>query len=544
MSKLGSRVFVGIPTLSKNPRTNSWITAMAGLQFGLGSSATRMFIEDKPIAEARNEICRMALESGAEYIFMLGDDVLPPSNVILELLDKIDSYYPSGKDNALIRADMITGIYWTKTYPPEPYIFNSITGGSYQDWKVGEFFPVNLAGCDCLLFSTRILKEMPFPWFSTEWTSELGQPINPGTTEDFYFYTKARNYGFHLFADTSIQCLHEDRNTGTGFGLQPQMKQVSGMPINVEDNEMLFADIGAGHWGPEVGKNTKIVRFDARSDVRPDVRCDVRNIPSFWFNKFDYAFASHVLEHFPRIEVRDLVKHWSDLLKVGGTLEIRVPNMEVAFRTIIEAVDNPDKHASHYMWQMIYGDQRNYDTAFHRVGFVRQTLAQLLISLGIFEDISVTPDAERMELVAKAKLVKHTDVPAILEWWKEIDAKEGITTHNLIETPVHEDTTPVQETVKLHKELHAETYRESTHVEIPWYTDVHMEGPEFKDDVHNIVLDAYEKGLSSHHDYEEPKYVDREQRMQEETPVKLDREKQNLVVAAKDLAAFSLSKGN
>jgi len=64
---------------------------------------------------------------------------------------------------AQARASMITGVYWTKTYPPEPYLFNGLLKGTYRDWVAGEFFDIDIAGCDCLLIETAMLKAIPFP---------------------------------------------------------------------------------------------------------------------------------------------------------------------------------------------------------------------------------------------------------------------------------------------------------------------------------------------------------------------------------------------
>jgi hypothetical protein len=109
MSHLNTRVFMGIPTLSSARRSIQWISSLAALQMPLGSSMARQFIEDKPVAEARNELCRQALAMNAKYVFFVSDDVLIPDNTLLVLLDKITrvQMLPDGKQ---VKPGMVTGI--------------------------------------------------------------------------------------------------------------------------------------------------------------------------------------------------------------------------------------------------------------------------------------------------------------------------------------------------------------------------------------------------------------------------------------------------
>jgi predicted SAM-dependent methyltransferase len=413
MPSLGTRVLLGIPTTTGARMSVRWVEALANLQMALGSSMGRQWIVDARIAEARNRLCQAALDAGCHYLVFLGDDVLPPPNLVLILLEKIGRTFPVA-DGKTGRASMVTGVYWTKTYPSEPYLWE-FPGqrGSYRDWTAGEFFPIDLAGCDCLMVEVGMLRAFrerwladeaaaapeagraprAFPgWFATEWVWETGQSPSPIATEDFYFYAKAREYGFRLFADTSIQCLHEDRETGACFGLTEDMRQAGGEPATPDEQALRVAELGAGLWSPNWGAKTTVVRFDGRAEVKPDVRCDLHAIPPRHFAQFDVVHAHHVLEHFPRREAQELVAHWARLLKPGGRLVVGVPNLEQTFKLILRAVDNPGTvPADHqqYAWAQIYGDQRGYDTAFHRSGFVAATLEKLLVAVPGVADVRV-----------------------------------------------------------------------------------------------------------------------------------------------------------
>lgn len=423
-SSLGLRVILGIPTTKAARRSVAWIDALNSLQLPLGSSMGRLWIEDRPIAEARNLICEQALQSGAQYLVFLSDDVLPPPNMILKMLDKIGREYPV-EGGRVAKASMITGVYWTKTYPSEPYLWNEPTGGSFRDWKVGDFIPVNLAGCDALIIDTKILREIPFPWFSTEWVYEEGQQPSSIATEDFYFFTKARRHGFRLFADTAIQCFHEDRETGQLFGLEVGMPQAGGQPEGGEG--LLVAELGAGTSLPTYAHGTKVVRFDIRSDeVRPDVQCDLLAIPEWHFGKYDIVHARHVLEHFPRDEAPQLVAHWARLLKPGGQLIIRVPNLGSALEILSRyaAGEKVDAEELLYAWSQVYGSQRDeYDR--HYNGFTARTLAGLLRLCPLLDLVEVVEEDDGLNLKGTAVLVREHRYEAIQPWWDDIRAREA-----------------------------------------------------------------------------------------------------------------------
>lgn len=430
--KLGSRVVMGLPTTHMALRTPVWIDSMAGLQMPLGSSLARKWIIDEPIAAARNALCQSAIDMGAEYLFMLGDDVIPPPNTILALLEKIGRTYTS-RDGTDQRASMITGIYWTKTYPPEPYIFRTdpvkgLLGGTFRDWKAGEFIDVDIAGCDCLLIETEMLKNIPFPWFSTDWIWEPGQKVSSIATEDYYFYTKARDHGYRLFADTGLQCLHEDRNTGAVFGLSMDMVQANAIP-DVGLNEVLVAELGAGFSSENqglYGPKAKIVRFDMRPETNPDVVCDIRHLDEHWLGKFDWVNASHVIEHFRRSEAVAILAEWVKLLKVGGTLTIHVPNIENALRNILNPPIDATPELKAYWWAQVYGDQAKPGAPWqHLNGFTPRKLENLLKTVPELGDIVVVEETEGFNLKGTARLKSGSTPYTLTTVWNKIYKREG-----------------------------------------------------------------------------------------------------------------------
>ncbi len=431
--KIGHKLVVGIPTLSTSRRSTLWIDGLTSIELPLGSSMGRIWKEDLPIADARNQICEEALEVGADYIFFLSDDVVVPPNGVMKLLSHINRPYPvDGKETV---CKMVTGVYWTKGYPSDPYIWKGLLEGPFKDWKLGEFFPIDMAGCDCLLIHTDVLKAVSRPWFSTDyvWREEQQRPSTINT-EDFYFYIKARREGFRLFCDTDVQCLHEDRVTGACFGLTTEHPQLGGLEVTADKDEVLVAELGAGNHAPPYGTKTKVVRFDMRQEVRPDVLCDIANLPEEYFGKFDLVSANHVLEHFRRGEVVKLIRHWAKLLKVGGTLRVAVPNIEYAMRNLVQLIDHPELRQKvpaadqNYLWSMIYGDQGESGPPWeHRAGFTPRTLENLLRSHPCLADVQVISDpAEGCQhnIIGTAKLVREDKPESLVTWWNEIKQRE------------------------------------------------------------------------------------------------------------------------
>lgn len=447
MFRVGTRVLIGIPTTKTARRSIQWIDGLSSLQMPLGSSAMRAWIVDTEIGPARNQLVQQALDSGAEYLFFISDDVIAPPNTLLQLLDKIGREYPV-ENGRTARAGIITGVYWTKTAPTEPYIWRGMLQGAYRDWTVGEFFPVDFAGCDCLMIEASVLRGMvdywhewqrqeaatsgteplPFPgWFSTDWVWNEGERPSSIATEDFYFYTLARKAGYRLFCDTAIQCLHEDRTTGHLYGLTTEMPQAGGVPEFGPEERPIVADLGAGTDSPYLGEHVRIIRFDGREDVSPDVRCDIRAIPEQWHGQFDIVHARHVLEHFPRKDAPAIVKHWARLLKPDAELRIIVPNVLHACRLITRSYDgdttiSPDEAA--YAWDQLYGGQ-HYDTDYHKNGFTPRKLEALLQTVPALGAITVEETEGGQNVTARARRTRDDAPIAIIPLWREIAAAEA-----------------------------------------------------------------------------------------------------------------------
>lgn len=132
---------------------------------------------------------------------------------------------------------------------------------------------------------------------------------------------------------------------------------------------VLGLDIGCGE-----NKRSGLIGIDLTRTASVDVIADARTLP-FRDSSFDYVFSSHVIEHFSCREVTRVLAEWVHVLKKGGAIEVRCPDLRArAFLFFL----NPT-------WQNvknIYGGQ-NYAGNYHKCGFSYGLLKRLLESCGI-----------------------------------------------------------------------------------------------------------------------------------------------------------------
>lgn len=362
---------IGIPTFG----TVSMQFTMALRHLGVPLVTTYIDypVFDKRIDHARNDIVEFALKSKVEWVLFFDDDVIFPPDTLMKLHKLLKHGYK-----------MVTGVYWSKSDPTVPLMFRDHMMGPYYDWHVGEMVKIDAAGVGCTMIDIEVFKKIPPPWFSIEYTSspaEMADMADIGTTEDLYFYKKAKDYGFQLWADTSIQCGHYDKYSKKIFGLTEDMPQAQApgtMPTKRGNKKIL--DIGAGHQSPYFPEGIPD-KLDIRDEGDINIRADARHLP-IKDETYDIVFSSHTLEHFAYWEVLNVLAEWIRVLKVGGELRLVVPNVQAAARAIAEG-----KFRSIDMWIM-YG-QQEYPENFHKSGFTPETMKEALLKLGNLKDIYI-----------------------------------------------------------------------------------------------------------------------------------------------------------
>lgn len=147
------------------------------------------------IAGMRNNIVKAALKNACSHLIMMDTDQIYPHETITRLLE---------------HRLPIVGCKIHRRYPPfdplmfsgEPHKYLNIDD---DDYEPGALVKVDATGTGCVLFDMRVFQDIPAPWFAEEINPETGEVE---TGEDFYFCQKAREHGFDIYVDTSLNVGH------------------------------------------------------------------------------------------------------------------------------------------------------------------------------------------------------------------------------------------------------------------------------------------------------------------------------------------------
>lgn len=102
---------------------------------------------------------------------------------------------------------------------------------------------------------------------------------------------------------------------------------------------------------------------------------DIRSGRLWKQNSADLIYASHVLEHVPKADVANVLRHWHSFLKPGGVLRLSVPDFDVLHDHYIAHRDLD------FVQPPLMGGQFN-EHDFHFVLFNRDTLEKALVAAG------------------------------------------------------------------------------------------------------------------------------------------------------------------
>lgn len=145
------------------------------------------------IDQVRNGLVRQALAEDCTHLLMMDTDQIYPSNTLTKLLSHdVDA----------------CGVLVHRRYPPFAPICYRGEVGRYkyvddEEMFSGDLIPVDATGCGCILYNTKVFRDIPSPWFEIQ-TKQDGTPVG----EDIAFCQKMRDAGFGIHIDTSIAVGH------------------------------------------------------------------------------------------------------------------------------------------------------------------------------------------------------------------------------------------------------------------------------------------------------------------------------------------------
>jgi predicted SAM-dependent methyltransferase len=136
----------------------------------------------------------------------------------------------------------------------------------------------------------------------------------------------------------------------------------------------LALDIGSGGNLVEM-PNTNFIKLDIRPETNPDLISNATLLP-FGNGSFDVVHSSHVLEHFPRRQWKWVLNEWARVVRIGGEIWLKLPNILWACERIVR-----DGIIDQYCLDVLYGGQENeYD--FHYNGLTPNTVRLALEERG------------------------------------------------------------------------------------------------------------------------------------------------------------------
>jgi SAM-dependent methyltransferase len=151
----------------------------------------------------------------------------------------------------------------------------------------------------------------------------------------------------------------------------------------------------------------------------PDIVCDARNLTTLETGQFDSVYCSHNLEHYYRHDVRKVLTGFLHVLKDGGFVHIRVPDMLQVMRAVIDkGLDIDDVLYESAMGpimvlDVVYGhhaeiERSGQDFYAHKTGFTQKSLLNALQLAGFGKIFLSTGDLEVNALAFKGQPDEQT----------------------------------------------------------------------------------------------------------------------------------------
>lgn len=108
------------------------------------------------------------------------------------------------------------------------------------------------------------------------------------------------------------------------------------------------------------------------------IHADITKLTHLYpINSVDHILAQDILEHFSHREVERVLLHWCLLLKPGGTIEIRCPDIKEQCRRLL------DKTWNHETFSLMMFGGQHHDGNYHKTGFTLEGLTRTLEGLGM-----------------------------------------------------------------------------------------------------------------------------------------------------------------
>lgn len=248
------RILIAIPTNKYiEPET---FKSIYDLEVPNGYTTTFQYFYGYQVDQIRNLIAHWAIDY--DYLFSVDSDISFSADTLKKLLAHnkpvVSGLYIQRKDN-----QHILELYKNGRNIP------------YSDIKDRGLVEVDGCGFGCVLVDSKVLRDVGYPQFVYKSALDHSQTVS----EDNYFCSRAKEKGYTIWADTSIQCNHHGSST---FTID------NSIPAIVDTNKELtrLRDLGQQRLLPAAHFNYLI---QLNNKIKPKVIYDIGACVLHWTNE-------------------------------------------------------------------------------------------------------------------------------------------------------------------------------------------------------------------------------------------------------------------
>jgi Glycosyltransferase like family 2 len=203
------KILIGIPT-SGQP-TRPFLDALAELKLpDAVTEAERLVWSGNFVPAQREMMARDALERGSDVLVMIDDDMAPPSDALVKLIEALQ---------ADPRAAVVGALYYSRD-SARPMVVSRwsstrTTSAAIPPFRAGATAPVDGVGFGCVAIRTAVLRDLQPPYFGSHFYVDPAARIVRQCDEDYIFCERVLKAGWSVLVHAGARTPHYDRGTDT-----------------------------------------------------------------------------------------------------------------------------------------------------------------------------------------------------------------------------------------------------------------------------------------------------------------------------------------
>lgn len=189
------KILVAVPSMDTVP--TQFCSSLALLRKPQESEVAIAFQVGSLVYSSRNELSKKAIQMGVDWILWLDSDMVFNSDTLIKMMDICE-------EKSL---DILSGLYFRRVSPFSPVLYKSLNiTDEGCDWAEfteipTELFKADGIGFGCVLMKSDVLMDVAGKF------GNLFAPIK-GVGEDLSFCWRARECGYEIYCDPSIELGH------------------------------------------------------------------------------------------------------------------------------------------------------------------------------------------------------------------------------------------------------------------------------------------------------------------------------------------------